>query len=63
MMADPQESLRNWLVAQRGDEFKVFARLEWDQIGAEEWTMVKKHLTEQEAIAEMTRLAPPEKRD
>jgi hypothetical protein len=62
-MADAKEYLRNWLVAKRGDEFRVFARLEWDEIGADGWAVVKEHLTEEEAVAEMSRLAPPEKRD
>jgi hypothetical protein len=61
-MADEKENLRNWVLGKRGDEYKVFARLEWDELGHEGWTAVKEDATEEEAVAEMTRLAPPEKR-
>jgi hypothetical protein len=61
-MADTNENLRNWLVAKRGGEYKVFARLEWEELGHEGWTPVAEHLTEEEAAKELVRRAPPEKR-
>jgi hypothetical protein len=61
-MADPADNLRNWLVAERGGEYKVFARLEWEELGHENWKIVADHLTEQEAAEELTRRAPPAKR-
>jgi hypothetical protein len=62
-MIDANENLRNWLLAKRGDEYRVFARLEWEELRPDGWTAVKEHLTEQDAVAEMMKLAPPEKRD
>ena len=56
------ENMRNWLVARRGDEYQVFARKQWDELGHDGWAAVKEHLTEDEAVKELTRLAPPEKR-
>jgi len=61
-MGNSNEYLRNWLVARRSDEFRVFARLEWDELGNDGWTVVKEHLTEDEAVAEVSRLAAPENR-
>jgi len=61
-MADANDNLRNWLVAERGGEYKVFARLEWEELGHEGWKVVTDDLTEKEAAEELVRRAPPQKR-
>ena len=61
-MADATENLRNWLVAERGGEYKVFARIEWEELGGEGWKVVADNLTEEEASKELVKRAPPGKR-
>jgi hypothetical protein len=61
-MADQVDALRDWLVAERGGEFKVFARIEWEELGGDGWTVVAEGLTEEAAAEELVRRAPPEQR-
>jgi hypothetical protein len=61
-MADAKENLRNWLVAERGGEFKVFAHLEWMELGPDGCRIVADNLTEEEAAADLVRRAPPDQR-
>ena len=56
------DDLKTWMVADRNGEFKVFAKLEWEELGGGGWTIVAEHLTEEEATKEMIRRAPPGKR-
>jgi len=43
------DDLKTWLVAERHGEFKVFAKLAWEELGGDEWKVVAEHLTEEEA--------------
>lgn len=61
-MADTNENQRNWLVAERNGEFKVFARLEWKELDPEGWKILADDLTEEEASKELVKRAPPDKR-
>ncbi|MFO0810471.1 MAG: hypothetical protein U0746_17740 [Gemmataceae bacterium] len=60
-MADA--NLKNWLVAERSGEFKVYSHLEWKELGeGDGWAIVTDDLTETQATEELIRRAPPEKR-
>lgn len=62
-MADANANMKNWLLAERKGEFKVYSHLEWKELGEETgWKAVADNLTEVEATEEMIRRCPPEKR-
>ena len=61
-MSDVQHGDGLWLVAQRGDQVRVFSRDEWKVADHGQWAVVVEGLTEEEATKEMVRRAPPEKR-
>ena len=56
--AQANDSLKNWLVAERNNEFKIFSRDQWAEADHDEWTVVVDHLTEEDAARELVRRAP-----
>jgi len=61
-VADANDNLRNWLVAESKGKYKVFAHIEWEATDQADWKVVADHLTEQEAAQELVRRAPPDQR-
>jgi len=57
-MAGANENLKNWMVAEHNNTFKVFSRDEWALADQGEWKVVADHLTEEQAAKELVRRAP-----